>query len=305
MPIGKQRRFAKNNGRDTHVRSVERDLFKVQSTKTFEIKTGEVFLNQVEPAFKQNAVSIKLSKGGRIDGVPLPGAFIDPFTGNLHGSYEGVIPGQMISIGFVDGNSAAPIILNRYPYQGKGNTLVEDQFLTPMYKAGYMATDVLLGHFSGSKIGLYTGGGLNGALPGSIGIDAFTECNVTAKTNILLDALVSAEVKSAMIKLTGSTSIESSAPSIKSNGSTTNEISAPLVKIDGSATVEINGNTKQFVTWLELNTALQLLISAITVPLVVTGAVPASPPNPVTASWTIPPTIDITLAKTTKTLCGA
>lgn len=288
--MDRQRKLSKINGKDTHVRSQERDLFQRQSVRTFEIKTGEIFLNQIEPAFKQNAATVNLSKGGRIEGVPIPGAFIDPITGNLHGSYDGPIPGQMVTIGFVDGNSAAPIVLNKYPYQGKGNTLTETSFITPMFLAGYDATDTLMGHFSGSKIGLYTGlNPIGGHLPGSIGIDAFTECNVTANTNILLDALVSAEVKSALVKLTGSVSAE---------------IAAPLVKIDGSATVEINGNTKQFVTWLELNTALQLLITAINVPLIVSNAVPAGP-GPVNAAWTTPPAIDITLAKTVKTLCGS
>ena len=251
-----------------------------------------------------NAVSVKLSQGGNLSPVGIPGAFIDPLTGNLHGLYEGFIPGQMVSIGFVEGNSAAPIILNRYPYQGKGNTLTESTYITPMFIAGYSPNDTLLGNVSGSVIGLYTGvNTLGGRLPGSIGIDAFTECNITAQTDILLDALVSAEVKSALVKMTGSVSAEISAPAVKSTGSVTNEISAPLVKIDGSATVEINGNTKQFVTWLELNTALQLLITAINVPLIVSNAVPAGP-GPVNAAWTTPPAIDITLAKTLTVLTG-
>ena len=201
--MNRQRKLSKVNGKDTHVRSQERDLFQRQSVKTFEIKTGEVFLNQIEPAFKQNAVSINLSKGGRIDGVPLPGAFIDPITGNLHGSYEGPIPGQMISVGFVDGNSAAPIILNRYPYQGKGNTALEPFYKLPMFKAGYDFSDVILGHFTGSKISLNTGI-FSGKVPASISIEAFTECNITANTTILVNALVSAEVKSALAKLSPS-----------------------------------------------------------------------------------------------------
>lgn len=285
--MNRQRKLSKVNGKDTHVRSQERDLFQRQSVKTFEIKTGEVFLNQIEPAFKQNAVTVNLSKGGRIEGVPLPGAFIDPITGNLHGSYDGPITGQMISLGFVDGNSAAPIILNKYPYQGKGNTLTELSFITPMFLAGYDATDTLMGHFSGSKIGLYTGlNPIGGHLPGSIGIDAFTECNITANTNILLDALVSAEVKSVLVKMTGSVSAE---------------ISAPLVKIDGSATVEINGNTKQFVTWTELNTALQAIILLLKGHMHPTAAVGAPSVSAELATMVL----DITAAKTTKTLCGS
>lgn len=289
--MNRQRKLSKVNGKDTHVRSQERDLFQRQSVKTFEIKTGEVFLNQIEPAFKQNAVSINLSKGGRIEGVPLPGAFIDPITGNLHGSYEGPIPGQMVTVGFVDGNSASPIILNRYPYQGKGNTLFESSFITPMFLAGYDATDVLLGHFTGSKIGLYTGlNPIGGHLPGSIGIEAFTECNITANTTILVNALVSAEVKSALSKLTGSVSAE---------------ISAPLVKIDGTATVEINGNTKQFVTHAELNLALQTFITALNLHVHTTTATIGASSTPGVISPPVTPmTLDITAAKTIKTLTG-
>jgi len=294
--MNRQRKLSKVNGKDTHVRSQERDLFQRQSVKTFEIKTGEVFLNQIEPVFKQNAVSINLSKGGRIEGVPLPGAFIDPITGNLHGSYEGPIPGQMISVGFVDGNSASPIILNRYPYQGKGNTLFEGSFITPMFLAGYDATDVLLGHFTGSKIGLYTGlNVLGGHLPGSIGIEAFTECNITANTTILVNALVSAEVKSALTTIKGLTKAEITAPLTSVKGNTKVEVSAPLITIDGTATVEINGNTKSFVTHTELDTALQLYVTAVNTLFASKLDGSGSPGTAV---------LNITAAKTIKTLTG-
>lgn len=286
----KQRKIAHGNGLDTHTRSIEKNIHQPQSSKTYEIMTGEVCLNQPEPAFRQNMVSVNLSKGGQITACGYPGAFIDPITGNLHGSYDGPIAGQMVTLGFIGGNSSAPVVLNKYPYQGVGNTFTEGSYLTPMYLAGFDSTDTLMGHFSGSKIGLYTGiNPFGGKLFGSIGIEAFTECNIKANTDILLDALVSAEVKSALVKMTGSVSAE---------------ISAPLVKIDGSATVEINGNTKQFVTHAELDQALQLLMQALSVPLVVSGTLPPGPVAAV-ASWAIPPSIDITLAKTTKTLCGA
>lgn len=285
----KQRVLSKNLGKDTHTRSVEKNAFQSQSTQTFEILTGEVLLNQPEPVFSQNAVTVALSKGGNISGVGIPGAFIDPITGNLHGVYEGLMPGQMVTLGFVDGNDKAPIILNRYPYQGVGNSLTRRSYRTPMFLAGYSPNDTLIGNISGSVIGLYTGiNSLGGRLLGSIGIDAFTECNITAQTDILLDALVSAEVKSALVKMTGSVKAV---------------ISAPQITIDGSATVEINGNTKNFVTHLELDTALQSLITALSVPLVVTGTLPVGPVA-ATASWAIPPTIDITAAKTLKVLTG-
>lgn len=244
----RQRKLSKSIGKDTHVRSVEENKFQKQSTQTYEILTGEVFLNLPEPFYRQNAVTVQLSQGGQISPVGMPGGFIDPATGNLHGVYEGLIPGQMVSIGFLEGNSASPVILNRYPYQGKGNSLKEKSFVNPMFLAGYSQNDTLIGNVSGSVIGLYTGiNPLGGRLLGSIGIDAFTECNITAQTDILLDALVSAEVKANLVKITG--------------GAQT-EISAPLIKIDGTMT-EINGNTKPFVTYAELDAALQLYATAV------------------------------------------
>jgi hypothetical protein len=277
-----QRKLSKDRGNDTHVRSVENNKFNSPITKTYEIMTGEVFLNLPEPLFRQNAVVVKLSQNGKMSPVGVPGAFIDPISGNLHGSYDGPITGQMVSIGFLRGDSSAPIILNKYPYQGVGNTLTEAAFLTPMYIAGYDATDTLMGHFSGSVIGLYTGiNPIGGRLPGSIGIDAFTECNITAQTDILLDALVSAEVKSALVKLTGTVSAE---------------IAAPLVKIDGSATVEINGNTKSFVTHAELDLALQSMVSSANL-LFLTAADAGVKAGGLT--------LDISASKTTKTLCGS
>jgi len=205
----RQRKFSKDLGKDTHARSVENNKFQKQSRQTTEILSGQVLINQPEPVFSQNAVTVNLSKGGNISGVGIPGAFIDPLTGNLHGVYEGLIPGQMVTLGFVDGNSSSPIILNKYPYQGVGNTLTEKSFITPMYLAGYSPNDTLMGNVSGSVIGLYTGlNPLGGRLLGSIGIDAFTECNITAQTSILLDALVSVEVKSLLVKVNSTTDIE-------------------------------------------------------------------------------------------------
>ena len=284
-----QRKLSKNLGKDTHVRSIENNLFQKQSTRTYEILTGEIILNQPEPYFRQNAVTVSLTKGGKITGVGIPGAFIDPITGNLHGSYEGFIPGQMVTVGFLNGNSSAPIVVNRYPYQGTGNTGVEAQYLLPMFKAGYDFSDVILGHFTGSKISSNTGI-FSGKVPASISIEAFTECNITANTTILVNALVSAEVKSALAKLTGSVSAE---------------ISAPLVKIDGTATVEINGNTKQFVTHAELNLALQTFITALNLHIHTTTATIGASSTPGVISPPVTPmTLDITAAKTIKTLTG-
>jgi hypothetical protein len=121
--------------------------------------------------------------------------------------------------------------VNRYPYQGRGNTNLEAQYINPLTKALFDASDVITGHFSGSYLAFYTGI-FSGELPGSATLNAVSDFNAKSGANILLDALLTAEVKSAIVKITGSTRIE------------------------------LNGNTKQFVTWTELNTALQAMVSA-------------------------------------------
>ena len=81
-----------------------------------------------------------------------------------------------------------------------------------------------------------------------------------------------------------------------SSASATIEASATELKI-GAPKIELNGATKQFVTWTELNTALQALILALnlhTHPTALPG--PPSPPTPVS--------LDISAAKTTTVLTG-
>lgn len=71
-----QRKLRSDIGKDTFVRSVGADMFGRQTTDTFDVMTGEVMV-QPEPFFRQNAVTVKLAKGGVITGVAYPGAFLD------------------------------------------------------------------------------------------------------------------------------------------------------------------------------------------------------------------------------------
>jgi hypothetical protein len=215
IPPNRQIKQNKDQGRDSHSRDFERNKFQPQSTQTFQMVQGEVFLTQPEPVFSQNAVSVKMSKGGVLTGVGYPGAFIDPITGNLHGSYEGPIPGQSVTIGFMEGNSRAPFIVNRFPYQGTKNTFLSPRYILPMTTKMYDSTDVLMGHFSGSVIRLNTGL-LSGKLPGSISIEAMTtfeatanvNFNVSAKVNAEISALVSAKLSGASVSIEGTTELK-------------------------------------------------------------------------------------------------
>ena len=272
-----QRKLRRDIGKDTHTRSVENNGFNSQSLNTVQVMTGEVLVTQPEPLYNKNMVTIQLSKGGFLTNVGYPGAVIDPLSGNLHGSYEGPIPGQMVTVGFINGNSAAPIVMNRYPYQGKGNTFTELKYSKPLTMKLYESTDVLMGHYSGSVIRLNTGLGVSGKLPGSISIESRTKTEIIA-----LEA----------IELTASVNVKMTAPFI-----------------------ELNGNTNSFVLWSELSSILQqfatsLKASMISTPIAGSGATqPIWTPDPLAPIGTVDPVtglplINISTAKTTTVLTG-
>lgn len=253
----KQRKIANNLGFDTHLRKdYSTDKFKTQSYESYQFVIGEIEMVQPEPIFKQNMVQVKIARGGRISSVAYPGAFIDPITGNLHGLYEGPYPGQMVTVGFENGNQASPMVINKYPYQGVANTLFELQYINPQTKKGFHNFDIVMGHFSGSYVCLNTGIAPNTSLPGSITINAITDCDIISPTYISLDS-----------------------------GITT--------KVYGTTSVELNGNTNFAVTWTELNSALQSLVTSI-------NATFATKKDEAGTAGTL--TLDLSSAKNTKVL---
>lgn len=169
-----QREIAYDRGNDTFVRDYQDDKFRKSTSETFQMQVGEVEITEPEPLFRQNFVTVSLARNGRHTTVPYPGAFIDPITGNMHGSYEGPIPGQMVLMGYENGNRDSPIVVNKYPYQGKGNTFTEVQYITPLTKSLFDSTDVIMGHFAGSYLSFNTGI-LSGKLPGSVSLYSVTE----------------------------------------------------------------------------------------------------------------------------------
>lgn len=186
--MDRQRKIAKNVGKDSHVRSYAGNMFQQQNSQTFQMLAGEIEFTEPEPLFRQNMVVVKPAKGGRITSVAYPGAFIDPITGNLHGTYEGPIPGQMVVVGFENGNANSPFVVNRYPYQGAGNTLTELKYINPLTASLFDSTDVIMGHFSGSYMSFNTGI-LSGELPGSVTLSVMTDYNMYSNTIITLSAL--------------------------------------------------------------------------------------------------------------------
>jgi hypothetical protein len=204
-----QRKMATNRGRDSHVRDFSQNAFKNEARGTYQILVGEIDKSQPEPLFSQNLVSVKMARGGSMTSVAYPGAFIEPVSGNLHGTYEGPIAGQMVMVGFENGNSNAPMVVNRYPYQGTGNTFTELAYKTPLTKAFFNAEDVIMGHKSGSFLVFNTGSPLtiNGN-PGSVKIKTVTELTLDVGSSIEMESVIDASLTSPIIKLTGSTNIQ-------------------------------------------------------------------------------------------------
>jgi hypothetical protein len=233
----RQRKISQNLGKDTHVRNQYDNRFKPQAHGTYTMIAGEIEFPQPEPLFKQNLVTVKFARGGRVSTVAYPGAFISPLTGQMHGLYEGPIPGQMVMVGFENGNSAAPFVVNRYPYQGVGDTFSEMQYLNPLTTAGIDATDVAIGHFSGSFLRFNTGI-ISGKLPGSISFYAISSVDMSANLNIETESGLETTFKSLMtgqIEIgTGVTITGATAHSLVSD--LTGEISVgSLIKIANSA----------------------------------------------------------------------
>ena len=277
--INEQYKISPNFGNDTHVRDQHVNLFGQAASQSFQMLAGEVLFPQPEPLFKQNLVTVQLATGGQVSAVPWPGSFIDPITGNLHGTYEGPYPGQMVIIGFENGNSQSPFVVNRYPYQGVGNSYVEGSYITPLTTSGFTAQDVIMGHFSGSYLSFNT----LFPLPGSVTLNATTDLKLSSNTNILLDSLITAEMSSVISKVTGLTHIE------------------------------LNGNTNFAIKYLEMKTAfdtlrteLNTLITAYNTHIHVTTATIGASATPGILSPTVstgtPAVADMALSQNTKVL---
>lgn len=204
----KQRRITQVVGRDTHVRNHTDNIFRSQGHTTYQMVIGEISKTQPEPLYQQNLVTVKLARGGEITNVAYPGAFIDPVSGNLHGLYEGPIANQMVVVGFENGNLNNPFVVQRFPYQGCGNTSYEQSYILPLQKAQFHAEDVILGHKSGTFLSLNTGLVPSTKLPGSAYFKTISDFELESSTNIKLASTIKTELTSVTIELTASTEVK-------------------------------------------------------------------------------------------------
>ena len=113
------------------------------------------------------------------------------------------------------------------------------------------------------------------------------------------DAKVKIEIKDGALVLNAQDKIDTNCKNLKLSATEKTEIECQKCSVSAKQTIELNGNAKQFVTWAELNAALNqfvLLLNTHTH----TCATPGSPTTPPIA----PMTIDISAAKTTTVVTG-
>jgi hypothetical protein len=240
--MGKRQKRVENKriGNDTYVRNMYDNMFQTQAAGTFQMIPAEIFLPQPEPIFKQGMVTVKPVRGGQISAVAYPNAFIDPITRNLNGLHEGLIPGQMVMVGFSDGNRHAPFVVNRFPYQARGNALTETAYINPLTQKGWSSQDTMLGHFSGSYLRFAT----LLPLPGSTQLYSVTDLELETNT---------------FVKIKAGVQIEHSSINIKSVADVMIESEAQIIKMTGKTHIELNGNTNFAVNFTEMQTAFNTL----------------------------------------------
>lgn len=89
---------------------------------------------------------------------------------------------------------------------------------------------------------------------------------------------------------------------VKAENGTLDVDALDTIKLNGKQKIELNGNTKQFVTWSELNSALSTFLTQLTTALTTTPIAGNGSPQP---TWTgLPTSIDISAAKTTTVVTG-
>jgi len=202
--IRNQRKHNPNIGNDTFVRNKNNNIFQQNSSFSFQVLPAEVSFLQNEPAYKQTMATVEYSKNGKSTAVAIPSAPFDRITRNIHGLFEAPRQGDMVMVGFSDGNPQSPYILNRYPYQARGNSAFDTQYFNPMTQKGWSDEDVILGHFAGSYLRFST----FSPLPASTQLYSVTDLEIETSTLMTLKSVVQTDIQSTIVKLTGNTHIE-------------------------------------------------------------------------------------------------
>ncbi|AGS80708.1 hypothetical protein LEP1GSC050_0010 [Leptospira phage vB_LbrZ_5399-LE1] len=104
---------------------------------------------EVLPRFRANILT---TSGDRYKSVRYPGPFINSTTGNAHGRLEGLKPGQLVLVNFIQGSFRAPIITRSFPFPTKDCDLDAIQNFWNQFGFIDPETDVIDFHESGYMV---------------------------------------------------------------------------------------------------------------------------------------------------------
>lgn len=232
----KRRNYIKNS-RDTHAIPSIKSKNRECDTDFIRLSIGSTILPQPEPGYTISQAVVQLQNGGNMMfNVPWPGGNVEcniaglPFGPaiGVHGLFDGPMPGQKVVVGFIEGNSQKPVILNKYPYMHGWRTDNLFTHVLPLTTKLHSSFDVVLGHFTGSYIKITAL-----PIPAAIEISAQTAVNIiskvattitsaglvaiTAATSISLTSAGPVGITGSAVSLTSAAPMLLSAPSVQIN----------------------------------------------------------------------------------------
>lgn len=173
----------------------------LKSKQMFQMTLGTIDIVRAEPIYRQTAIDVQYVQGGGDTNVAWPGPQVNasvaglasPSSQQIHGLWEAPLPGQQVLVGFVEGNLADPIVINKYPYNALQDPAYEAAHNQPLTQKEHGPLDVVLGHFTGSFIAL------RGTLPLPAHIDVYSE------SSMLFESQVETSIKSLDVKIESTT----------------------------------------------------------------------------------------------------
>ncbi len=221
MPVKLEGQWRKDphRGKDGCGQPIQKNRNMPLNTQVKEILLGEVLLPQPEPIWGEGLVAVSLARGGIVPDVAWPGpnvvaSFVgipSPVISGIHGLFEAPLPGQQVAIGFVEGNSQSPIVLQKYPYNVSQRPDLKAAHILPMTMQMHGPTDVVLGHHMGSYLAF------RGTLPipGAVEMDAVTTMSLSATVSmdisslgpLSISSLLKTSIKGSIIEIVDTTGL--------------------------------------------------------------------------------------------------
>lgn len=174
-----------------------------KSAEAVRLLLAQVTDVQAEPEYKQHSVVVEFIRGGQLGFVGWPGPHVavdqngspSPSPAGIHGLFEAPLAGQQVLVGFVEGDTCSPVVVQKYGYNPSQDPAIETAYFLPMLSQAHGERDVVLGSFTGCYIALRG----TFPLPGEIDISSPTTITMVAGANIDQQATNGYNVRGAQV----------------------------------------------------------------------------------------------------------